>query len=231
MNQEEKRDLPETEHTDTARFERLVGGAEASARGDRRRTFKGSGTGKAADREVNRQLVERRALMEKRVKRGRITLWVFAALSLIEIVLQLFTGLRLPLSCTLSDLLTVYGLFSIPCLIGAFLPIVYMVVLAIRFRKDNMEFWRKSLIVFVWVDLILLIMLGGRVYGLENSYLMPEMASNLLLHIPVIWFMMRAVRAVGALDILPTEEMEGDPYAGFGSNINSSDANEDEGKD
>lgn len=226
MNENEKQDRLETIDSDTARMERLVGSAEANARGNRRRTFKGSGTGKAADREVNRQLTARRALMEKRVKRGRVTLWVFAALSLVEIGLQIFTSLRLPVSCALTDLLTVYGLISIPCLIGAFLPIVYMAVLAIRFRKDNMEFWRKSLIVFVWIDLILIIMFGGRIYGLEDSYITPEMISNLILHIPMIWFMMRAVRAMGALDILPTEEMEGDPYAGFGENVDSSEDGE-----
>lgn len=213
-----------------ARMERLVGGSDAGApTGYRRRTFKGSGTGKSEDRAVNRQLSARRELMEKRVKRGRITLWVFAALSLAEIVLQLFTTIRLPLSCTISDLLTVYGLFSIPCLIAAFLPIVYMVALAIGFRKDSFEAARKCLTVFLWVDFIFTLALGGRAYGLENRYLTWEMGANLILHVPVIWFMMRAVRAVDALEILPTQEMEGDPYAGFGSNADLPDENEEKG--
>lgn len=168
-----------------------------------------------SERDVNRRLGERRALMERRIKRGRITLFVFAALSLIEIPLQILTPFRLPLSCTLSDLLTIYGLFYFPCLIAAFLPIVYMVVLAIGFRSDRMELLRKSLPIFLWIDLILTLALGGQPYGIEEFWA-AEMMFNLLLHVPVIWFMQRAVRAVNALEILPIEEMEGDPYKGLG---------------
>lgn len=164
---------------------------------------------------VNAQLEARRALMEKRVKRGKITLFVFALLSLAEIILQIFTPWRLPLSCTLSDLLTMYGLFSTPCMVAAFLPIVYMAVLAVDFRSDRMAFLRRYLPIFLWVDLILTLALGGQPYGVEG-YLTAEMLLNLLLHIPVIWIMQRAVRAVGALEILPTEEMEGDPFEGLG---------------
>lgn len=167
--------------------------------------------------DVNRQLSERRALMNKRIRRGRLTLAVFALLSTAEIILQILTPIRLPLSCTLSDLLSIYGLFSIPCMIAAFLPIIYMVVLAIGFRSDRMVLARKCLPIFLWIDLILTLALGGQPYGVEG-YFVSEMLLNLLLHVPVIWFMLRAVRAVGALEILPTEEMEGDPYQGFGSN-------------
>lgn len=169
------------------------------------------------ERDVDRQLSERRSLMEKRVRRGRITLFVFAFLSLAEVILQLLTPWRLPLSCTLSDLLTMLGIFSPPYLICAFLPIVYMVLLAIGFRSDRMEFWRKCLPVFLWIDFILTLALGGQPYGVDG-FLVSEMILNLLLHVPVIWFMQRAVRAIGALEILPTKEMEGDPYQGFGSN-------------
>lgn len=230
MNEEQKNtSVQADEESYEARMERLVGGSDAGApAGYRRRSFKGSGTGRSTDREVNRKLRARRELMEKRVKRGRVTLWVFAALSLAEIVLQLFTGLRLPLSCTISDLLTVYGLVSLPCLIGAFLPIAYMIALAIGFRKDRFEFARKCLPIFLWADLIFTLALGGRAYGLEDRYLTSGLVTNLILHVPVIWIMQRAVRAVGALEILPTEEMEGDPYAGFGSNP---DTNANEGRE
>lgn len=165
--------------------------------------------------EVNRRLDERRALMNRRVLRGRITLIVFALLSLAEILLQIFTPWRLPLSCTLSDLLTMYGLFSIPCMIAAFLPIVYMIVLAIGFRSDRLEFARKCLPIFLWIDVVLTLALGRSPYG-ATDYLTLTMVTNLLLHVPVIWFIQRAVRAVGALEILPTAEMEGDPYEGLG---------------
>lgn len=164
---------------------------------------------------VDRQLGERRALMERRIKRGRITLIVFALLSIAEIFLQRFTPFRLPLSCTLSDMLSVYGLFSIPCLIAAFLPIFYMVVLAIGFRSEKLALLRKCLPIFLWIDLIFTLALGGKPYALED-YLVTEMMLNLLLHIPVIWFMQRAVRAVGALEVLPAAEMEGDPFEGLG---------------
>lgn len=153
--------------------------------------------------------------MEKRVRRGRITLWAFAFLSLAEVILQVFTPFRLPLSCTLSDLLAMYGIFHPPVLISAFLPIVYMVVLAITFRSERTALLRKSLPIFLWTDLILTLALGGKPYGLEN-FLVPEMVLNLLLHVPVIWFMLRAVRAVGALEVLPEAEMEGDPFEGLG---------------
>lgn len=213
---EEKQNQPDSASPVGSDFERLVGGAEASARaGYRRRTFKGTGTGKPADSAVNRQLTARRALMEKRVKRGRIVLWIFAALSLAEIVLQLFSNVRLPLSCTLSALLTVYGIISLPCLIAALLPIAYFVALAIGFRSDRMELPRKFLTVFLWVDFIITLALGGNAYGLDK-YITTEIVCSFILHIPLIWIMMRAVRAVGALDVLPTEEMEGDPYEGLG---------------
>lgn len=168
-----------------------------------------------SDQTVNAQLEARRALMEKRVKRGRITLFVFAILSLAEIFLQIFTPWRLPLSCTLSDLLTMVGLFSVPSMIAAFLPIAYMIVLAIGFRNDRVALLRKCLPIFLWIDLILTLALGGQPYGVEG-YLTAEMILNLLLHLPVIWIMMRATRAIGALEILPTREMEGDPFDGLG---------------
>lgn len=172
------------------------------------------------EKDVDRQLSQRRALMERRVKRGRITLIVFALLSLAEIFLQLLTPLRLPLSCTLSDLLMIYGILSLPCMIAAFLPIVCLVVIAIGFRSDRMALARKCLPIFLWIDTILTLALGGQPYGLEG-FLVSEMILNLLCHIPVIWFVQRAVRAVGALEILPVAEMDGDPFEGFGSNEES----------
>lgn len=170
-----------------------------------------------AEKEVNRQLRERRALMKRRIRRGRIVLTGFALVSLAEVILQTFSNLRLPLSCTLSDLLAVYGLVSPLALIAAFLPIVYLLVMAIGLRSERMEFLRKLLPIFLWIDLILTLALGGQPYGLQG-YLVKEMVLNLLLHIPVIWIVQRAVRAVNSLDILPTEEMEGDPYEGLGGN-------------
>lgn len=228
MNEEQKKELSEQakpidevaaegDESYEARMERLVGSAPLHRPPSyRTRSFRGN-TAAESEKEVDRQLSQRRALMEKRIKRGRITLIVFALLSLVEVVLQFFNLWRLPLSCTLSDLLSVYGLFSVPCLIAAFLPIIYMIVLAIGFRSERMAFLRKCLPIFLWVDLILTLALGGQPYGLEG-YLVKEMVFNLLLHIPVIWFMQRAVRAVDALEILPTKEMEGDPFEGLGYN-------------
>ncbi len=183
------------------------------------RLVSGGGSGYSAfscGNTVNKQLAERRVLLNRRIRRGRIALLIFTILSLIEIFLQIASdSLRLPLSCTVSDLLTVYGLLSLPLFVAAFLPVIFLLAVCIFFRKDSMAFCRKLLIVFLWADLVLTLGLGGLPYGLPDRYLVTEMIFNLFLHIPLIWLVHRAVRGVNALEVLPEKEYEGDPFIGL----------------
>lgn len=179
--------------------------------------------------EVNRVLAARRALMRRRILRGRVTLIVWAVLAALNLVLLFGSdNLRLPVSCTSADfcmmLHFVYpdaagsALMMIPALL---LPLL-MVLAAVLWTRDSVgSALRTAIFLLIWVDVVL----GLAAYFWNPAVLFGDnniqtalAVLNLAGHLALIWLISRARRAVQSLEILPENEYEGDPFEEFRKN-------------
>lgn len=176
--------------------------------------------------EVNRALSARRALMRRRILRGRIALVAWSLLAALNLVLLFGSDkLRLPVSCTSADLCMMLhflnpdvsgsALLLIPALL---LPVV--IVLAVIFwNQDGFgKVLRTAVFLLLWVDVIL----GLSAYFWNPAVLFGDTKfqtvvaiANLVGHLLLVWMISRARRAVDSLEILPESEYEGDPYEAF----------------
>lgn len=176
--------------------------------------------------EINRALAARRRLMHKRILRGRITLVGWAVLAALNLVLLFGSDqLRLPVSCTSSDLCVMLhflypnasgsGLLWIPAIL---LPVL-MVLGAVWWTRDGAgKALRTALFLLTWLDVIL----GMSAYFWNPAILFGDTKfqtavaiANLFGHFVLVWLISRARRAVESLEILPETEYEGDPYEAF----------------
>ncbi len=175
--------------------------------------------------EVNRALAARRALMQRRILIGRIILIVWAAFAFANLIfLRGSTALRLPLSCTSADFCVMMRFLypdaggSILLYIPAILLPVLLAVSAWHWPREGAVLLRRGAFLLIWLDVIL----GLSAYIWNPAILFGESnlqtalaVLNLVFHIFLVWNISRARRAVESLEILPEQEIEGDPFEEF----------------
>ncbi len=175
--------------------------------------------------EINRQLADRRRLMQKRILIGRILLAVWGTAALLNLILLLLSAdLRFYLSSTTADLLLALRVlypdagWNVPALLGAFAIPLLMGGAAILWKGDSAKLLRDGMFLLLWTDVV---------FGLFGYFMDPVLLfgtgsnqtavviANLAIHGLLIWHISRARRAVISLEVLPESEIEGDPFEEF----------------
>lgn len=175
--------------------------------------------------EINDALTRRRQLMHRRILIGRILLGLWAAASVLNLVLLYGSSqLRSYLSSVTADFLFMLRIVS-PDSAGAIVAMVaamaipcLMVAAAILWKRESAEPLRTASFLLLWLDVIIgvWLVIGNAVpvFG-EGSNRTFVILANLALHVLLIWHISRARRAVTSLDVLPESEIEGDPFEAF----------------
>lgn len=175
--------------------------------------------------EINRVLAERRAIMERRIRTGRILLIVWLVFAVLNMILLFGTQhYRLFFSCTTADFLVMIRFLypsanaTVAMLPLAMLPLAAILAAIIVWKRSEWKILRTCIFVLLWVDVICAIttwLWNPAILFGENGVQHLIAICNLLFHFALIWWVGRARRAVTSLEVLPETEYEGDPFAEF----------------
>lgn len=178
--------------------------------------------------EVNQVLTERRSMMERRIRIGRILLILWLVFAALNLVLLFGTQhYRLFFSCTTADFLVmIHFLTPSAGTTVVLIPLAILLLAAILtaiivWKRSKWGFLRTCVFVLLWVDVVCGItawLWNPAILFGENDVQHLIAICNLLLHFALIWWVARARRAVISLEVLPEAELEGDPFAEFTKN-------------
>ncbi|MBQ8288427.1 MAG: hypothetical protein IJX76_06615 [Clostridia bacterium] len=175
--------------------------------------------------EINRTLANRRRLMHRRILIGRILLGVWAAATVVNLILLIGSAsLRSYLSSVTADLLLMLRIVY-PDSAGAWIAIALAVAIpcllvtaTVFWKQESAEPLRTAAFILIWLDVIVGVWVffwnPVLVFG-DGTNQTVVILANLALHILLIWHVSRARRAVTSLEVLPESEIEGDPFEEF----------------
>ena len=177
------------------------------------------------DADINLTLANRRRLMHKRILIGQILTGVFAAATVLNLILlwgsltvrsflssptaDFLWSLRFLLMNSAATVLAAAVAVTIPCL---------LVLAAIFWKRESAAPLRSFVFLLLWADVIIGLWVcfqePAMIFGIGFNRTFVILA-NLALHSLLIWHISRARRAVTSLDVLPESEITGDPFEEF----------------